>query len=366
MFGGHPSQFLADDRNLETFGRADFYRAVHPRQSDSAGRPYNADAEFAGADTFQWLAEDSLQQTATTAANVNLTVGGSAPTVAAFNKAVIAGTSLEFPLRISDRVRRPQQRHQSGDHQDQVPPTQGTLTLNGTPVTLNQEIITATAITDSSGRRTTWSIRPPADRRRRQHRLDGLRRPALCRGRQHGPTDRGGKHGVDRFRQRQCHCQRGYQAQPERFYRFWPAGPAGQQRSYGRHADVHDHQQYGKQRKSDRRAHLAAISGTNATDFAVSTAPALTTLAAGQSTTFTITFTPHAAGIRTATVSIARFRGGRVYISLAGTGVTTALSTNTNAPACRSVCCRPAAARPRSRVTCWPWNIPDIFSMGAG
>ncbi|TJY35860.1 choice-of-anchor D domain-containing protein [Pontimicrobium aquaticum] len=46
------------------------------------------------------------------------------------------------------------------------------------------------------------------------------------------------------------------------------------------------------------------ISGTNAADFAVTTAPA-NTIASSGSTTFVITFDPSAAGIRTATVSIA-------------------------------------------------------------
>jgi hypothetical protein len=48
---------------------------------------------------------------------------------------------------------------------------------------------------------------------------------------------------------------------------------------------------------------LVALSGTNAADFSVTTAPAAS-VAAGGSTTFSITFDPSASGTRTATVSI--------------------------------------------------------------
>ncbi|RZJ35983.1 MAG: choice-of-anchor D domain-containing protein [Flavobacterium sp.] len=52
-------------------------------------------------------------------------------------------------------------------------------------------------------------------------------------------------------------------------------------------------------------APLVSISGTNAADFSVTTAPATSTIAAAASTTFIITFTPQAAGVRTAIVTIA-------------------------------------------------------------
>lgn len=64
------------------------------------------------------------------------------------------------------------------------------------------------------------------------------------------------------------------------------------------------------------------INGTNASDFTVSTAPA-SSVAAGASTDFTITFNPSAVGTRTATVSIASNDSdeGTYTFSIQGTGV---------------------------------------------
>ena len=64
-----------------------------------------------------------------------------------------------------------------------------------------------------------------------------------------------------------------------------------------------------------------SITGAHPTDFTI-TQPALTTIPAGGNTTFTVTFDPSAAGLRTATVSIANNSAKNPYtFVVGGTGI---------------------------------------------
>ncbi|HEY0042169.1 MAG TPA: choice-of-anchor D domain-containing protein, partial [Flavisolibacter sp.] len=80
-------------------------------------------------------------------------------------------------------------------------------------------------------------------------------------------------------------------------------------------------------------APTVSIGGTNPGDFVVTTVPAVTSLAVGASTSFTITFTPQASGTRTAMVSIANNDSDEnpYNFLIQGTG-TCAAATNTITP----------------------------------
>jgi uncharacterized repeat protein (TIGR02543 family) len=75
---------------------------------------------------------------------------------------------------------------------------------------------------------------------------------------------------------------------------------------------------------SDLNSVAVSFSGTNASDFSITSAPA-TTIAGGSDSPFTVTFTPGSTGTRTATMTITSNNPARpsYAVNLSGTGVTT-------------------------------------------
>lgn len=78
-------------------------------------------------------------------------------------------------------------------------------------------------------------------------------------------------------------------------------------------------------------ANPVSVSGANASDFTI-TQPAVTSIAAGGNTTFQLTFTPSAAGVRTATVTIANNDSDEGSYTFMVQGTATPTNTPTTTP----------------------------------
>ncbi|WP_262487580.1 tandem-95 repeat protein [Chitinophaga rupis] len=112
--------------------------------TDLANITYTPDANFNGADSFNWNGSDGTAYAATPAAvNITVTPANDAPVVAAVPKTVVednvlAFTGTDFTSKLTDTDSDPLVKIQIV-----TLPTHGTLKLNGTNITAGQEIVAA-------------------------------------------------------------------------------------------------------------------------------------------------------------------------------------------------------------------------------